>query len=35
MARKLRADGRSFREIGEALNVGASTVRDHLIAKAG
>jgi|GEM_PF-5362521 DNA-binding CsgD family transcriptional regulator len=31
MARKLRADGHSYREIGEALNIGASTVRDHLM----
>lgn len=34
MTKKLRADGRSYREIGEALRLGASAVRDHLV-KAG
>ena len=34
LARSLREQGRSHREIGEALRIGASTVRDHL-AKVG
>jgi DNA invertase Pin-like site-specific DNA recombinase len=34
IARTLRKNGKSYREIGSALKIGASTVREHL-AKAG
>jgi DNA-binding CsgD family transcriptional regulator len=34
IARTLRKSGKSYREIGSALKIGASTVREHL-AKAG
>jgi DNA-binding CsgD family transcriptional regulator len=34
IARTLRKSGKSYREIGSVLKVGASTVREHL-AKAG